>query len=98
MRLLRYTESTVHQARSSRWIELGRFRVIKLDGSVVHLSPEGRLNEIPNVSEPLTYDTPVRLVWKRGSGDTPSNSAPASPKPGTSAPPDPEPADPASAE
>jgi hypothetical protein len=65
VRVLRYTETTVGTVRSARWIELATARVIKVDEDMVHLQIGGALNEIPGVSDPLAYDTPLRLVWKR---------------------------------
>ncbi len=64
-RVLRYTETRVGDVRSARWIELATGRVVKVKDQIVHLRIDGPVNTIADVSDPLTYDTPIRLVWKR---------------------------------
>lgn len=85
VRVLRYTEATVGTVRSTRWIEVSTARVIKIQDRVVHLLVTGAESEIPGVTNPLVYDTPVRLVWRR-EAPRPEKASPASPD----AAPDPE--------
>lgn len=64
VRVLRYHETTVGAVRSARWVELMRADVIKIKEDVVHLKA-GKLEDVPGLSDPFSYDAPIRLVWKR---------------------------------
>jgi hypothetical protein len=66
VRLLRYTEAMVGDVKSARWIELTpQAQVIHVKKGVIHLQLGDDLLPIAGVPDPLTYDTAVRLAWKR---------------------------------
>jgi hypothetical protein len=67
VRLLRYTEAMVGDVKSARWIELTpQAQVLYVKKDVIHVMLGSEpLLPIADVNDPLTYDTPVRLAWKR---------------------------------
>ncbi|MBW2454726.1 MAG: hypothetical protein JRI68_09450 [Deltaproteobacteria bacterium] len=62
--ILRYTEAQVGPVRTARWLAVAKGRVIKLKKDVVHLRIAGAVKDLPDVTDPLVYDTAVRLTWQ----------------------------------
>jgi hypothetical protein len=81
VRIVRYTETEVAGARSKRWIQVGTAIVVKDKDGILHLRLSGALDPIPGVSDPFAHDTPLRLLWKRGSASPTPPPVPPEPDP-----------------
>ncbi len=62
--VLRYTEAQVGPVRTARWYPVAEGRVFKLKKDIVHLRIVGAVKDLPKVTDPLIYDTAVRLTWQ----------------------------------
>jgi hypothetical protein len=61
--ILRYTEAMVGEMKSARWIEVADGAVSRVKDGVVYLRLAGALRNVDLHSDPLPYDTPIKLVW-----------------------------------